>query len=237
MKSEGHAASRLHLYLPIFLGTHAGQPRLRFPLERRCEKAFHTYCLVPPLEGTPEGPWTCPVCLSEATEGWLFRDGEHYTLADFEESARSFARAFWGQNEDKASGARQLIPAVSFVLRLSVGGLVRSLVLRLTAAPSAPQISWADMEREFWRIVEEGEEPVEVVYGADLDTGVLGSGFPTRPGQVSEGDEHYLTDGWNLNNFPRLAGRFGSMLRHVDDSITVGFCATADRLSPVGNRG
>ena len=27
-----------------------------------CERTFHLYCLRPPLESCPEGPWTCPVC-------------------------------------------------------------------------------------------------------------------------------------------------------------------------------
>ena len=41
-----------------------------------------------------------------------------------------------------------------------------------------------ELEHAFWDIVENGEEPVEVFYGADLDTGALGSDrhqwFPHR---------------------------------------------------------
>lgn len=61
------------------------------------------------------------------------------------------------------------------------------------------------MEAAFWEIVEEGEENIDVIYGADLDSTVLGSGFPRAGGRMS-GNEYALA-GWNLNNFPRLQGR------------------------------
>jgi hypothetical protein len=45
------------------------------------------------------------------------------------------------------------------------------------------------------------------LYGADVETGVFGSGFPkaipgTQPGEA----DPYVTSGWNLNNFARLPG-------------------------------
>lgn len=46
-----------------------------------------------------------------------------------------------------------------------------------------------------------------MLYGADLETGVFGSGFPKKPSQLnSTSDEGYIKSGWNLNNFPRLPG-------------------------------
>lgn len=39
----------------------------------------------------------------------------------------------------------------------------------------------AEKEAEFWGIVEGGEDAVEVLYGADLDTTAVGSGFPKAP--------------------------------------------------------
>ena len=45
-----------------------------------------------------------------------------------------------------------------------------------------PQVPLERMEADFWDIVENGEEPLDVLYGADLDTSVLGSGFPKPPG-------------------------------------------------------
>lgn len=40
------------------------------------------------------------------------------------------------------------------------------------------QVALERIEADFWDIVERGEDLVEVLYGADLDTSALGSGFP-----------------------------------------------------------
>lgn len=40
------------------------------------------------------------------------------------------------------------------------------------------QAGWDDTEADFWRVVESGEEPVEVLRAAGLDTANTGSGFP-----------------------------------------------------------
>lgn len=46
----------------------------------------------------------------------------------------------------------------------------------------------------------------QVHYGADLDTGMFGSGFQkASPSNKSESDP-YVVSGWNLNNLPRLPG-------------------------------
>jgi hypothetical protein len=72
------------------------------------------------------------------------------------------------------------------------------------------------LEEEFWRIVEGNvEEPVEVYYGADLDTGTIGSGFPRR----GESDDAYAVHPWNVNNFPKLDGVHASLLKNVQDNI------------------
>ena len=59
------------------------------------------------------------------------------------------------------------------------------------------------------------DEPVEVFYGADLDTGAVGSGFPRR----GESDDPYATHPWNVNNFPKTAGEHASLLRSVAEAI------------------
>lgn len=61
-----------------------------------------------------------------------------------------------------------------------------------------------NIEGEYRRIIENPTEEMEVLYGSNLDTGVFGSGFPTKS-SISNTDE-YLESGWNLNNTPRLAG-------------------------------
>ncbi|XP_073139377.1 putative lysine-specific demethylase JMJ16 [Henckelia pumila] len=63
------------------------------------------------------------------------------------------------------------------------------------------------IEGEYWRMVEKPTDEIEVLYGADLETGVFGSGFPKTSHQVcSDSDMKYVNSGWNLNNFPRLPG-------------------------------
>ncbi|CAH2034614.1 unnamed protein product [Thlaspi arvense] len=71
-----------------------------------------------------------------------------------------------------------------------------------------------EIEGEYWRIVEQPTDEVEVYYGADLENGVLGSGFYKRSG--SEMDQ-YTVSGWNLNNLPRLPG---SVLSFEDCDIS-----------------
>lgn len=42
----------------------------------------------------------------------------------------------------------------------------------------ASQASLQAIESAFWNVVERADEPVEVLYGADIDTTITGSGFP-----------------------------------------------------------
>lgn len=42
------------------------------------------------------------------------------------------------------------------------------------------QASLTAIESEFWNVVERADEPVEVLYGADIDTTITGSGFPQK---------------------------------------------------------
>nr|XP_043631774.1 putative lysine-specific demethylase JMJ16 [Erigeron canadensis]XP_043631775.1 putative lysine-specific demethylase JMJ16 [Erigeron canadensis] len=74
-----------------------------------------------------------------------------------------------------------------------------------------------NIEGEYWRMVERPTEEIEVLYGADLETGTFGSGFPKQACQVSGSDEKYVTSGWNLNNFPRLPG---SLLSYESSDIS-----------------
>ncbi|XP_034022739.1 lysine (K)-specific demethylase 5Ba [Thalassophryne amazonica] len=74
------------------------------------------------------------------------------------------------------------------------------------------------VEKEFWRLVSTIEEDVTVEYGADIASKDFGSGFPVKNGhfEVSPDDEHYLSDGWNLNNMPVLDA---SVLTYVTADI------------------
>ena len=57
-----------------------------------------------------------------------------------------------------------------------------------------------------------------MLYGADLETGIFGSGFPSKSSQVgSASHEQYIKSGWNLNNFARLPG---SLLSYESSDIS-----------------
>ncbi|MCE3050236.1 hypothetical protein HAX54_046715 [Datura stramonium] len=51
--------------------------------------------------------------------------------------------------------------------------------------------SLENIEGEYWRMVEKPTEEIEVLYGADLETGVFGSGFPKHGHQVGCSDKKY----------------------------------------------
>ncbi|GAB2277626.1 hypothetical protein Dimus_012334 [Dionaea muscipula] len=76
--------------------------------------------------------------------------------------------------------------------------------INLTNIPKKWEPSVETIEGEYWRMVEKPTEEIEVLYGADLETGVFGSGFP----KISSGgsSEEYVKSGWNLNNLSRLPG-------------------------------
>ncbi|KAJ4881245.1 Lysine-specific demethylase JMJ18 [Raphanus sativus] len=71
-----------------------------------------------------------------------------------------------------------------------------------------------EVEGEYWRIVEQPTDEVEVYYGADLENRVLGSGF-YKKGDIDI--DQYVVSNWNLNNLPRLPG---SVLSFEDCDIS-----------------
>ncbi|WJX84061.1 hypothetical protein P8452_66671 [Trifolium repens] len=79
-------------------------------------------------------------------------------------------------------------------------------IANTTIASGTSEPSVENIECEYWRMVESPTEEIEVLYGADLETGVFGSGFPINSSLVSDSNEQYVKSGWNLNNFARLPG-------------------------------
>ncbi|KAI9012311.1 JmjC domain, hydroxylase-domain-containing protein [Hyaloraphidium curvatum] len=75
-------------------------------------------------------------------------------------------------------------------------------------------VSEDDVEREFWRLVEDPYNEVEVEYGADLHATIHGSAFPTLDKQP---DSPYASHPFNLNNLPTIAP---SLLSHLNVNIS-----------------
>ncbi|KAE8659962.1 putative lysine-specific demethylase JMJ16 [Hibiscus syriacus] len=89
---------------------------------------------------------------------------------------------------------------------------------KMSILPEHHEPSVENIEGEYWRIVEKATEEIEVLYGADLETGVFGSGFPNKSSQVGfASSEKYIKSDWNLNNFPRLPG---SVLSYESSDIS-----------------
>nr|URM60705.1 LSD family protein [Gymnema sylvestre] len=128
-------------------------------------------------------------------ESFGFETGPEFTLHNFQLYADDFKNQYF-RNENST---------------LDPGGETK--VKQEHWAPSIEEI-----EGEYWRMVETPTEEIEVLYGADLETGVFGSGFPKQSHEVDSAvDEKYVSSGWNLNNFPRLPG---SVLSYESSDIS-----------------
>ncbi|KAL5768137.1 hypothetical protein ACOSQ2_014920 [Xanthoceras sorbifolium] len=132
---------------------------------------------------------------SEA-ERFGFEPGPEFTLNKFQKYADYFKAQYFSRNVNDVK---------------DMGGNTGML-----QEPWEPSVE--NIEGEYWRIVEKATEEIEVLYGADLETGVFGSGFPKLPIQLNSAlDERYIKSGWNLNNFPRLPG---SLLSYESGDIS-----------------
>ncbi|RDX79654.1 Lysine-specific demethylase JMJ18, partial [Mucuna pruriens] len=119
----------------------------------------------------------------EPNEKFGFQSGSDFTLKDFKQYANVFKDCYFGLND---ANEHEKVSYNSHQQRWK---------------PSVDEI-----EGEYWRIIEQPTDEVEVYYGADLETGSLGSGFPKTSSLTKNGSDKYVLSGWNLNNFPRLPG-------------------------------
>jgi len=75
-------------------------------------------------------------------------------------------------------------------------------------------VTEADVEREFWRLVESQDDTVEVEYGADVHSTTHGSAAPTTETHPTS---TYARDPWNLNNMAIVRD---SLLRYIKSDIS-----------------
>ncbi|KAK7399652.1 hypothetical protein VNO78_10839 [Psophocarpus tetragonolobus] len=120
---------------------------------------------------------------SEPEEKFGFQSGSDFTLKDFQQYANVFKDCYFGLNDANEHGK---------------------------VSDNSHQQRWEpsveEIEGEYWRLIEQPTDEVEVYYGADLETGALGSGFPKTSSLTKNDSDRYALSGWNLNNFPRLPG-------------------------------
>ncbi|KAI0868306.1 PLU-1-domain-containing protein [Hypoxylon argillaceum] len=149
-----------------------------------CDHGYHGSCLDPPLKNEPDGEWNCPRCL--VGDGQFgFEEGGLYSLRQFQEKAADFKQSY-------------------FENRMPYDPVL-----------SCPRpVTEDDVEREFWKLVANIEETVEVEYGADIHCTTHGSGFPTAERHPCN---PYSSDAWNLNNMPLHPD---SLFRHIKTDIS-----------------
>ncbi|GAB2298361.1 hypothetical protein Dimus_032427 [Dionaea muscipula] len=91
------------------------------------------------------------------------------------------------------------------------------------------ELSEEDIEGEYWRIVENPTEEIEVLCGSNLDARSFGSGFPVPSKTEASASTEHPESSWNLNNTSRLPGSFLAFERTDTSSILspqlhVGMC-------------
>ncbi|KAG0497186.1 hypothetical protein HPP92_001877 [Vanilla planifolia] len=133
-------------------------------------------------------------CSSDTDEKFGFQPGSDFTLQSFQMYAENFKEQYFGMQD--GMGDKFLCDDETFK----------------RWKPSVEVI-----EGEYWRIVEKPTNEVEVFYGADLETGIFGSGFPREKSTIAKDMDPHVYSGWNLNNFPRLPG---SLLSFEDGDIS-----------------
>lgn len=150
-----------------------------------CECTYHMYCLEPPLKQPPDYEWHCPRCLVGTNE-YGFQEGDVYSLSGFQRKASEF----------KTNHFQGLQPQHS------------------PFNEHKHHLEEDDVEREFWRLVEDINDTTEVEYGADIHSTTHGSGFPTIEKHPRD---PYSTDPWNLNTLPLDKE---SLFRHIKSDVS-----------------
>ncbi|KAI5461666.1 jumonji superfamily protein [Mariannaea sp. PMI_226] len=149
-----------------------------------CDHAYHGSCLDPPLKRKPEAEWNCPRCL--VGDGQFgFEEGGLYSLKQFQQKANDFKQGYFEKKMPYDHALKCHRP-----------------------------VTEKDVETEFWRLVADLEETVEVEYGADIHCTTHGSGFPTLE---KHPNNPYATDPWNLNVLPFHPE---SLFRHIKSDIS-----------------
>ncbi|KAL5614416.1 hypothetical protein BROUX41_004521 [Berkeleyomyces rouxiae] len=149
-----------------------------------CDHAHHGSCLDPPLKQAPAAEWNCPRCLVGDNQ-FGFEEGGLYSLKQFQQKASDFKQGYFEKK---------------MPIDLHLG--------------CARPVTEEDVENEFWRLVADIEETVEVEYGADIHCTTHGSGFPTIERQPTN---PYSYDPWNLNVLPLGPD---SLFRHIKSDIS-----------------
>ncbi|KAJ5563000.1 hypothetical protein N7535_002554 [Penicillium sp. DV-2018c] len=149
-----------------------------------CELGYHKACLDPSTTTPSEHDWHCPKCLVGTGE-FGFEDGGVYSLKQFQEKANDFKKKYFASK-------MPFDPVLNTHRRETED----------------------DVEAEFWKLVVDLHETVEVEYGADIHSTTHGSGFPTIERNPLD---PYSSDPWNLNVLPFYGD---SLFRYIKSDVS-----------------
>ncbi|KAJ5517810.1 Zinc finger PHD-type [Penicillium expansum] len=149
-----------------------------------CELGYHKACLDPSTTTPSEHDWHCPKCLVGTGE-FGFEDGGVYSLKQFQEKANEFKKKYFASK-------MPFDPVLNTHRRETED----------------------DVEAEFWKLVVDLHETVEVEYGADIHSTTHGSGFPTIERNPLD---PFSSDPWNLNVLPFYGD---SLFRYIKSDIS-----------------
>ena len=187
-------------------------------------------------------------------EGISFGDGSDYTVKGYQKYSSDWSKQ-WKQKyyacpeESNQEGPKPTMPISSE--STPVGNQTATAPISSSTGPtsealnesnlgentpSKPKMTPANLEKDYWEIVETGRHDIDVDYGNDVDTSEFGSGFPIsdrgrsvnspgyQDGQLNDNlpepefgtEEFYKETYWNLNNIPNSKN---SVLRHLKVGI------------------
>ncbi|KAI0938026.1 hypothetical protein AcV7_003336 [Taiwanofungus camphoratus] len=176
-----------------------------------CDCGYHMFCLDPPLTSIPKGQWFCHTCLFGTGGDFGFDEGEEHSLSSFQARDFEFRRLWFKMHPPSSSGEGE-----------HEKGSDTDMPAEDDKNADDPTVNRfddvvvteADVENEFWRLVQSQNETVEVEYGADVHSATHGSGMPTLETHPLD---PYSKDPWNLNNIPILSD---SLLRYIKSDIS-----------------
>ncbi|KAI3449785.1 hypothetical protein Pfo_006450 [Paulownia fortunei] len=130
----------------------------------------------------------------------VFEYGPEFTLKSFKKYADDFKTQYFCEN------GKVIDPDISVIAVQDQRG---PLIARI--------------EGEYWRIIENPSEEIEVLCGTNWGSRTLGSGFPitANPAKNMAKYSEYVESGWNLNNIPKLSGSLLPFGCHNTSAISV----------------
>ncbi|KNC87675.1 hypothetical protein SARC_00246 [Sphaeroforma arctica JP610] len=132
-----------------------------------CNNGYHMYCLRPPLDRVPSGIWICPECLELVVPQVTSISPTHSSNNLSQYNPQRCKQAELDKDYSFGSGKTRRIKEFQI--------FADSFAAKVMGTDS-PSI--AEVEKQFWGLLNNPFHEMAVEYGADLHSKTLGSGFP-----------------------------------------------------------